>query len=1008
MKAALSRMVFRLPVTAALCIGAWLPFVIQASDRGPTPGITAVVNGASYQPGIASSTWVTIWGTNLSATTRSWADSDFVDGALPAGLDGVSAKVNGIPAYIGYISPGQLNVLVPDDAATGEVQVEVSNGNGASNRFPVTKSEFSPAFFQFTAEYAAAVHAGGAYAGKAGLLAGAQFVPAGPGETIMLFGTGFGPADPPPPAGRLVTTAAPLANMPTVTIGGRPATVTFAGRTGAGLDQLNVTVPPDLPDGDAVLVAHIAGATTQPQLSLTIQKPWKILGPGGGGSMFHPAVSPHDPNLAVLHCDMTGAYITKDGGASWREFNLRTTLGAFAFDPVHAEVLYAGSDGVFRSDDRGQTWRLVFPDPRTAQDRMVGDHAEHFFYSTDLLWPGNGTAVQAIRVDPDNADRVYVAMATWGAPRLYYTLDAGRTWRGSAAFGNQTVLNLFIDAASSLDSRRVVLVTDSNIYSIDVMAASSRSLAAPALPVLDAAGAKDPSSGSLLLYLTTPGGVWRSRNGGQGWQPMASLRSFAPSYTRITAAEKDPRILYIGADPDLSSGGEYGILKSTDGGDSWAWVHHVQNWHDPPNKTLGWLDRDLPGWAGPPVYGLSTNATGQVCYATDSGTAYRTLDGGATWAAVYSTEYPDGASSSRGLDVTTSYGVHFDPFNKDHLVISYTDVGPFHSVNGGASWERIASGVKEEWVNTCYWVAFDPDVRNRAWSVWSGAHDLPRPKMFKTSLARYYAGGVCRTDDSSMQWQSCSADLGATTHIIVDPKSPPGSRTLYVTTFGNSGLASPTKPGGVFKSTDGGRIWTLKTNGMSGSNRNGWHLVQLPDGTLYVLIARGLVPGTNIQMDGAIYRSTDGAEHWQPVRLPAGANAPNDLVFDPTNPSRMYLACWPQSVNETNQYGGLYITEDGAATWRLAYDQNPHVYGVALDPDNPSTVFINTFDGAALRSDDRGATWQRLGGYNFKWGHRPAPDPVNKGMLYLTTFGSSVWHGPAKGVPGTFEDVYPF
>jgi hypothetical protein len=47
-----------------------------------------------------------------------------------------------------------------------------------------------------------------------------------------------------------------------------------------------------------------------------------------------------------------------------------------------------------------------------------------------------------------------------------------------------------------------------------------------------------------------------------------------------------------------------------------------------------------------------------------------------------------------------------------------------------------------------------------------------------------------------------------------------------------------------------------------------------------------------------------------------------------------------------------------------------NVYGVALDPDNPSTVFINTFNGAAYRSDDRGTTWQRLGGYNFKWGHR--------------------------------------
>ena len=66
-----------------------------------------------------------------------------------------------------------------------------------------------------------------------------------------------------------------------------------------------------------------------------------------------------------------------------------------------------------------------------------------------------------------------------------------------------------------------------------------------------------------------------------------------------------------------------------------------------------------------------------------------------------------------------------------------------------------------------------------------------------------------------------------------------------MTTFGNSGLGNPIKPGGVFKSTDGGRTWTLKTNGMSGTNRNGWRLVQLPDGTLYVLIARGLVPNTN-------------------------------------------------------------------------------------------------------------------------------------------------------------------
>ena len=82
-----------------------------------------------------------------------------------------------------------------------------------------------------------------------------------------------------------------------------------------------------------------------------------------------------------------------------------------------------------------------------------------------------------------------------------------------------------------------------------------------------------------------------------------------------------------------------------------------------------------------------------------------------------------------------------------------------------------------------------------------------------------------------------------------------------------------------------------------------------------------------------------------------------------------------------------------------------HVYAAAVDPFDPNTIYINTFNSAAFRSDDRGETWSRLGGYNFKWGHRPAPDPNNQGKLFLTTFGGSVFYGPAAGVPGAFEDI---
>ena len=54
---------------------------------------------------------------------------------------------------------------------------------------------------------------------------------------------------------------------------------------------------------------------------------------------------------------------------------------------------------------------------------------------------------------------------------------------------------------------------------------------------------------------------------------------------------------------------------------------------------------------------------------------------------------------------------------------------------------------------------------------------------------------------------------------------------------------------------------------------------------------------------------------------------------------------------------------------------------------------------------DRGATWTRIRGFNFKWGHRVILDPLDPAKIYITTFGSSVWHGPAAGDPRAVEDL---
>jgi uncharacterized protein (TIGR03437 family) len=245
-------------------------------DVGPRlMSLDAVVNGASFAPGIANGSWISIFGSDLAPTTRLWRGDEIIDGVLPTELDGVRVRINGKDAAISFISPGQLNVQAPDDDAHGPVSVEVIRDGVGSTTGIADLWGSSPAFFLFDPEnrrYLAAVHPDGVRVGKANLFGGA--VPtrtAEPGDIILLFGTGFGPTAPPVPAGRIFTGAAPLASAVRVFFGGVEADVQFGGLSGAGLNQLNVVVPPGLPSGDIEVVALTSGLQTQAGVFVTIE-----------------------------------------------------------------------------------------------------------------------------------------------------------------------------------------------------------------------------------------------------------------------------------------------------------------------------------------------------------------------------------------------------------------------------------------------------------------------------------------------------------------------------------------------------------------------------------------------------------------------------------------------------------------------------------------------------------------------------------------------------------------
>jgi uncharacterized protein (TIGR03437 family) len=253
-----------------------------ATTTGPKPTISAggIADAFNNTTGVAPETWISIYGTNLASATKTWdGDPAFAQGHLPTSVSGVSVTVNGKAAPVYFVSSGQINILCPTDSTTGTVAVIVTTANGASDPFMVMKSNTLPAFYapfnQNGKLYVTGVNPvsnPAEYWGKVGLDPRVSR-PVKPGETIELFGTGWGSSTNSSITTDMVTfTAAPLVTQPTITIGGQPAQL--SGGAGylvsPGLYQFNVIVP-NVPDGDQPISATLGSVTTANNVVITVQ-----------------------------------------------------------------------------------------------------------------------------------------------------------------------------------------------------------------------------------------------------------------------------------------------------------------------------------------------------------------------------------------------------------------------------------------------------------------------------------------------------------------------------------------------------------------------------------------------------------------------------------------------------------------------------------------------------------------------------------------------------------------
>ena len=665
------------------------------------------------------------------------------------------------------------------------------------------------------------------------------------------------------------------------------------------------------------------------------------------------SVDPRDADRFVMAAgdsfsNPAGVFVTSDGGRTFRQTltakfygdgNTRWMGQCMARHPVNPDILYCGEDwdGVFRSDDNGETWRNLgltqmlitdiridpnTPDtiyvcaPGTTPGRQDPNAASHvrgkgFFRSDDggATWHQSPTnAVPSETAQIAGSQRI---VGLFNNRRILASDDGGDTW-----FAFEEGLSILPDTAAApgyTDTKRYqALAAGPDFWLVgnahgDIF---RRSGGTGVSPVQNENGqdARSPSSISSV----------HSENGQDARSPT-SMTSVWTAVTRQSATLGDPVA-------------EHHLAPRAANGEFWCLA------------TINIDPRDPDHWL-----------------ATDWFEIWETTDAGKTW-----------TSRVNGISQLVPFTIACDPHSSTNILYGFADLGLSASHDGGKSFHSIYTACSA-YANSISWSSLTPGL---AYCI-GGKSGVP----FK------------RTRNGGRTWQTpaksglppfrtgspvVSTNEIAAYTVAVDPTTD----DVYFCVSGPSGPNG----GGVWKSSDQGDSFTRFSDGLpeginlfkssefEGGGEGGWgsQLVFSPDGsavlstyggTCYTLERGGAAPG------------------WVPTTSITNAACLRTIAADPFTPGRFLSA----------QGANLLESDDGGRTWhRLQTTGWKSSSCVAFDAHAPGLV-VGANKNAITVSVDGGRTFSDLeDGLDYPTGVRRYV-AVDRGRLFGLTRGSGVW-----------------